>query len=407
MSARRLSLRVSRERLGFGLPRDIALIVWGMIIWGLGVGLFINLWSLFIEELGGSPTQIGIILGLQGFLRLAIMLPSGVAADRYSRRTMIWGATAMSVPNVLIFFFSSAWWHLIPGLVFGALAQVSIPAISSYLAEVTTPRQRPRAFAMVYTIGPSASLIIAPIIGGMLSDWTSLQFLFLPTAVLFAISTVVFLKISDLPHPPGPTNEPAGTYRDALRDHSVLMASLLQMLTLFVLTMGITFVPNYLKDHGGTSNSAIGYFGAITAAGSILLSVIISRTSWLSPSRGIAIGSASVGITCVIVVLTGNIYLLSLAFLFRGGFNIAWTQFAAVLSETVPKRIRGRSFAMAEFLGGIGFSVAPIIAGPLYELDPTLPMVVTAVGAPVLIVATMLFERRVVKPAQIRAAAET
>ncbi|MGH2551102.1 MAG: hypothetical protein ACRDHN_17080, partial [Thermomicrobiales bacterium] len=66
MSARRLSLRVSRERLSFGLPRDIALIVWGMIIWGLGFGLFANLWSLFIEELGASPTQIGIIIGLQG-----------------------------------------------------------------------------------------------------------------------------------------------------------------------------------------------------------------------------------------------------------------------------------------------------------------------------------------------------
>jgi MFS family permease len=398
-----VSLRVSRERLRFGLPADVALLVWGMVIWDLGFGLFANFWSLFIEDLGASPTQIGIILGLQGFGRLAIMLPSGVAADRYSRRFLIWGATAMSVPNVLIYFISGVWWHLLPGLVFGALAQVSIPAISSYVAEATAPRQRPRAFAMVYTIGPSASLIVAPIIGGWLSDRTSLQFLFLPTAILYALSVVVFFMISERPHPPR-TNEPASSYRDAIRDHSVLMASLLQMLTLFVLTMGVIFIPNYLQDRHGASLSAIGYYGAITAAGSILLSVTISRTSWLSPTRGIAIGSACVGAVCLLVVLTGNVVLLGFFFLLRGGFNIAWSLFAAVLGDTVPWRIRGRAFAMAEFLGGIGFASAPFVAGPLYELDPKLPMLVTAVGTPVLVALTLLFERRVVRPAMTSAA---
>lgn len=406
MSARRLWLRVSRERLSFGLSRDIALIVWGMIVWGLGFGLFANLWSLFIEELGASPTQIGIIIGLQGFLRLAIMLPSGVAADRYSRKLMMWGATAMSVPNVLVFLLAGAWWHLLPGLIFGALAQVSIPAISSYLTESTSPQDRPRAFAMVYTIGPSASMIIAPVIGGWLSDHTSLQFLFLPTAVLYAISTAVFFFIADRPHPPR-HEQRSGSYRDAIRDRTVLMSSLLQMLTLFVLTMGVTFIPNYMKDVRGSSLSAIGYFGAITAAGSIILSVAISRTKWLSPTRGIAIGSASVGLTCLLVLLSGNVWLLSVLFLLRGGFNIAWTMFAAVLGETVPQSIRGRSFAMAEFMGGIGFSLAPIVAGALYGWDPKLPMLITAIGTPFLIVATMLFEHRVVKPAQLRASAKT
>ncbi len=406
LSARRVSLRVSREQLRFGLPVDVALIVWGMSIWALGFGMYGNFWSLYVEELGASPSQIGLIIGLQGFARLAIMLPSGIAADRYSRRRMIWIATSMGVPSVLIFHFSQTWWHVIPGLVFLALAQISIPALSSYLSEVTTPRQRPRAFAMVYTIGPSAALIIAPLIGGWLSDRTSLAFLFLPTAALAAVSTFFFFLIKDHPHPERAPSAPTATYRDAIRDHAVLMTSLLQMLTLFILTIGITFIPNYLKDERGASLSEIGIYAAITAAGGIAMSLTISRTKWLSPARGIALGSAGVGVICLVVVLTGNFWILNVTSLLRGGFVIAWTLFAPVLAQTVPQVIRGRSFALAEFLGGIGFSLAPFVAGRLYDYDPKLPLLVTACGAPLLVVLSLVFERRVVKPALARSVAE-
>jgi len=391
--------------LSFNLPRDIALLVWGMVVWDLGFGLYSNLWPLFIEDLGATPAQIGIIIGLSGFARLAIMLPSGIAADRYSRRFMIWGATALSVPSVLIYLISQTWWHLIPGLVLGALANISVPAISSYVAEAAPPRDRVRAFAMVYTVGPSAALIVAPVIGGWLSEATSLQFLFLPTAILYALSTIVFWMISERPHAPR-AERPPSSYGDALRHRSVLMASLLQMLVLFVLTMGITFIPIYLQDEHGASLAQIGQLGAVGALGSILLSLLVSKLKWLSPTRGIGLASGAIGLVCLATVLIGNIWVLAFFFLFRGGFNVAWSLFAAVLGDTVPERLRGRSFAMAEFLGGIGFAIAPFVAGPLYGIDPKLPLLLTAIGAPVLILLTLIFERRVVKPAMEQQAVE-
>jgi MFS family permease len=329
-----------------------------------------------------------------------------VAADRYSRRFMIWGATSLSVPSVLVYLISDTWWHLLPGLVLGALANVSVPAISSYTAEAAPPRDRVRAFAMVYTVGPSAALIVAPIIGGWLSEATSLQFLFLPTAILYALGTAVFWLISERPHAPR-AERPSSSYGDAIRNHSVLMASLLQMLVLFILTMGITFIPNYLQDEHGASLAQIGQFGAIGAVGSILLSMSVGRMKWLSPTRGIALASGAIGLVCLATVLVSELWLLAMFFLLRGGFNVAWSLFAAVLGDTVPERLRGRSFAMAEFLGGIGFALAPFVAGPLYGIDPKLPLIVTAVGAPALIVLTMIFEKRVVKPAMEQHALET
>jgi MFS family permease len=405
MPAGRATASFRNRLFTLNLPRDIALLVWGMVVWDLGFGLYSNLWPLFIEDLGATPAQIGIIIGLQGFARLAIMLPSGIAADRYSRRFMIWGATALSVPSVLIYLISGTWWHLLPGLMLGALANVSVPAISSYTAEAAAPRDRARAFAMVYTVGPSAALIVAPIIGGWLSEATSLQFLFLPTAILYALSTVVFWLISERPHQHR-ADRPSSSYRDALQHRAVLMSSLLQMLILFFLTMGITFIPNYLQDEHDANLAQIGQLGAIGAVGSILLSLLVGKIKWLSPARGIAMASGAIGIVCLATVLIDSIWFLAIFFIFRGGFNVAWSLFAAVLGDTVPERLRGRSFAMAEFLGGIGFAVAPFVAGPLYGIDPKLPLIVTAIGAPFLIVLTLIFEKRVVKPAMERNALE-
>ena len=55
---------------------------------------------------------------------------------------------------------------------------------------------------------------------------------------------------------------------------------------------------------------------------------------------------------------------------------------------------------------GIGYAVAPFVAGPLYGVDPKLPLIVTAAGAPVLIALTLIFEKRVVKPAMEQHALE-
>ena len=59
------------------------------------------------------------------------------------------------------------------------------------------------------------------------------------------------------------------------------------------------------------------------------------------------------------------------------------------------------NYAMAEFLGGIGFAIAPFVAGPLYGIDPKLPLLTCVVLAPVMFVLVVMHERRVVKPAML------
>ena len=56
---------------------------------------------------------------------------------------------------------------------------------------------------------------------------------------------------------------------------------------------------------------------------------------------------------------------------------------------------------MAEFLGGIGFALAPLVAGPLYGIDPKWPLLICVALSVPMIALILIFERRVVKPAMM------
>ena len=92
-----------RLRFSLGLPPDGRLLFWGMFAWEFGIGLYNLLLTIYMESLGASPVQIGMLIGLQGIARIAVTLPSGILAERFSRRRLIVWSTATTVPAVLFF----------------------------------------------------------------------------------------------------------------------------------------------------------------------------------------------------------------------------------------------------------------------------------------------------------------
>lgn len=384
------------QRLSLGLSRDASLLFWGLFCWELGFGLYMYLMTLYMESLGASSVQIGFLVGTQGLARFVMYLPAGIIAERYSRRQIIVWTTFVTVPAVLSFAIAQTWWHLLPGLVLFVCGNLGVPAFSSYIAEAGAPN-RARAFALIYTVGPSVALIVSPVAGGWLADLVSLRVVFYLSAVAFLISTAIMWQLSERPL----NNQGSGntSYLEAFRVPVIRAIGFLQLAVLAVLGLGTTLLPNYLHDVRGISLAAVGNFGSIAALGSVILSVAVGRSPWLTAIRAIAIATLSVGLLCGITLLTSNLWILAIAFMGRGGLMVAWSLFAAVLSETVPIRLQARAYAIAELLGSIGFGLAPFAAGVLYDWRRDSPLLVTAVAAPVLAAAALWIERRFVRPA--------
>jgi MFS family permease len=189
------------------------------------------------------------------------------------------------------------------------------------------------------------------------------------------------------------------SYLEAFREPIIRAVSLLQLAVLAALGLGTTLLPNYLHDVRGISLADIGNFGSIAALGSVILSVAVGRSAWLTAIRAIAIATLSVGLLCAITLLTEHLWVLAIAFMGRGGLMVAWSLFAAVLSDTTPVRLQARAYAIAELLGSIGFGLAPFAAGALYDWRKGSPLLATALAAPALAAAALWIERRFVRPA--------
>ena len=403
MSERRSSARRRFDPLDVaGMGPDISWLFWGMISWNLGLGLYVNLWPIYVEDLGATPTQIGLVIGLMAIGRLAVMLPSGIFADRFDRRKVIWGGTFLTVPAALIFAFSQTWWHLLPGVLFWGASSIGVASNGSYAAQAAAEGDRARVYTMIYTVGPAFAFIAGPIVGGIVSDAWGIRPLLGAGAALYGAGALAISRISPraLQRRDG---DVAPTYREAFREPSVRAMALLMRASLLVMTTGITFIPNYQQDVYGMSLSEIGWLGAIGATGSIVLPLVMGKLRWLTPSRGIAISVAGVGAVCLIVTLTGDWLVSIVAFPMRGWYTVAWVLFGAIVSEATSERLRGRGLGLMEFLGTFGFSVAPLIAGPMFGIAPSLPLLVAAACSPLIVIAALVLERRVVQPATRRA----
>src|SRR5205823_1474173 len=82
-------------RWQFGLGRQNGLAFWALLLLEGSFASYILFWPLYIAQLGANPAQVGIVIGAQGLLRLAFLIPSGWLVDRLPAVPLIVAARAL------------------------------------------------------------------------------------------------------------------------------------------------------------------------------------------------------------------------------------------------------------------------------------------------------------------------
>ncbi|HEX5505199.1 MAG TPA: MFS transporter [Thermomicrobiales bacterium] len=383
--------RAARWQIGLGRENGIAF--WAVTLMEASFSTYVLLWPLYIAQLGADPARVGVIIGVQGLLRLVFLAPSGYLVDRLPPVRLIMLARGLHVVGLLLAVAMPVWWLLFVPLVFVCAATAGFPAISALIAGAASGRDQARAFTLIYTVGPAVAAIVAPALGGKVAELVSLRAALLVGAALSAASIVVYSRLAGRPRPAHQANPPS--YREALAYRPLRRVCLLELATLLVLTTGITLVPNYLHDVHGLTFDWIGQLGSVAAVGSILLSVAVTRLPPLrQPLFGVTVATGAATLFFGGLLVAGSLPAFAPVFLLRGGYMVAWSLYSAALGRVAPPRLHGRAFALGEIFSGVGWAAAPFLAGPLYEWHPAAPLVVAlAAGAP-LVAALWLFARR-------------
>ncbi|HUP26916.1 MAG TPA: MFS transporter [Chloroflexia bacterium] len=153
---------------------------------GFGDGLFISIWTVWLNDLHASTSFIGFTF-ITFSLPLMLLMPStGKMADKYSLTPLI------VVPGVLISFAylaygfaSNIWFIALWGLFEGALVAVMVPAVSAYVANLSPDNARGRLQGFISTVRAIAGFGSAYLVARLYGNSMSYPFFMLAGVQLF------------------------------------------------------------------------------------------------------------------------------------------------------------------------------------------------------------------------------
>lgn len=174
----------------------LGLLLMNLFIAFLGIGLVIPVLPTLMNELGITGTTIGYLTAAFAIAQLVVSPFAGKAADKIGRKIMI-------VIGLFIFGFSEFLFGIgkeietlfISRVLGGISAAFIMPAVTAFIADITTLDTRPKALGYM-SAAISTGFIIGPGIGGFLADFgMRVPFLFAGAlGLIAAILSIIFLS---------------------------------------------------------------------------------------------------------------------------------------------------------------------------------------------------------------------
>jgi MFS family permease len=355
--------------------RDFLLLQVGQLLSSAGTQLSSIAYPLLVLVVTGSAAKAGVV-GFARTLPAALLaLPSGVAADRWSRKWLMIGADGVRVvaltllATAIIADRSPFWLIVLVAFVEGAGATVFSPAQVGALRAVVPPRHLPAATA-TQTGRQAAVRLAGPPLGGALFG-VARALPFVLDAVSYAFSTISLLVMRT------PFQEERERDLAPLRSRLIAgfrflwsrpflrTCAFLYGLTNFIgpgVLLAVVVIGTDQGLSGGEVGLLVAAFGACLLLGS-LLSPFVRR---MLPVRAVLVLELWTWLGCVLFVVWPNVYVLTAGILPTAlaipstdsvvrGYGIAMT----------PDRLLGRAEAARSTIALLIAPLGPLAAGLL------------------------------------------
>ncbi len=298
----------------------------------------------------------------------------GLVADRYGRRPVLLVSLFGLGVDFLFMAFAPGLWWLFLGRLLNGLTAASFSTASAYLADVTPPERRAKAFGMMGSAF-SFGFIIGPVIGGLLGEH-DLRLPFLAAAGLTLVNWLygLFVLPESLPPERRATRfewakaNPVGSLR-LLRSQSGLLGlagvgflfQLAHMVlpSIFVLYSGYRY--GWTPQTMGWTFMATGIAGVVVQA--VLVGPVVAR---IGERRAVLLGAAAgaIGFAWYGFAPTGWLYLLGIPIFAMVNFLTPGLQ--ALMTRRVAPHQQGQLQGANQSLQGIAAVFGPLIFGLVF-----------------------------------------
>jgi MFS transporter, DHA1 family, multidrug resistance protein len=158
----------------------------------VGFGIIIPVIPFYAEEIGATPTQLGLLMAVYSLMQFFFAPMWGRISDRIGRKPVIMiGILGLSLSFFLMALSTELWMLFAARIIGGFLSSANMPTVMAYVADITSEEDRGKGMGI---IGASVGLgfIFGPAIGGVFSQ-SSLS---TPFYLAGATSLVTFLFVT-------------------------------------------------------------------------------------------------------------------------------------------------------------------------------------------------------------------
>jgi MFS family permease len=310
-----------------------------------------------VLDLGGSASQLGLVVGAYALADVAAVLWGGVLGDRLPRSVMMRAANTAAagvqalVALSLIGSWGSLWLLAVGGALNGALGSLAGPSTQAVTPQ-TVPAELLRRAITIRRLSQNTAMILGSGVAGLLVAWIGTGGALAVDAATFLVAAACFTRLRVPAVPAGPagsrTNalvEARAGFREVLR-HSWLWSLIAMALVYHLFYGGAQGVlgPIVVGDHLG--RAAWGFALSAMMIGFVsggLLSLV-----W-KPRRALLVGEIALVLTiCFPLALATPDHLwwvLAGAFLHGFGLEIFSVGWDLSIQENVPEHMLARVYS--------------------------------------------------------------
>lgn len=160
----------------------------------LGIGLIIPVMPLFMNVMHLTGSTMGYLVAAFAVAQLITSPIAGRWVDRYGRKIMIVSGLFLFALSELVFGLGTHVYVLYFARLLGGISAAFImPAVTAYVADITTVQERSKAMGYV-SAAISTGFIIGPGIGGFIAEYgVRLPFFFAAGIAFIAVISSMFL----------------------------------------------------------------------------------------------------------------------------------------------------------------------------------------------------------------------
>lgn len=154
-----------------------------------GFGIVIPLIPKLVEDSGGGPLLVGVVIALYSFFQFLFTPIWGRLSDKFGRKPILALTMFLNVFAYGIIWLAPNLWILILGRILGGIGTANLPVVYAYIADTSESHERTKRMSLVGAFF-GLGFIIGPFVGGITSGEYGLHFPFLLTSILSLINAI-------------------------------------------------------------------------------------------------------------------------------------------------------------------------------------------------------------------------